>query len=407
MYRLLMIGIIVFTLSGCAVTAQQVPSPTTRSTPEYAIEQATTTKTDGTTATIPVPSPQPTSTMDTAVAFSTKRAAFAAAWKQSNQGGAEATALLYFGPNDKSGPPLALWRNVLDGSEQPTKVADWKNGVFEISGPRLSADKQWIAYGAPVGDWPYNLHVVRVDGSDDRIVTQVGIHNPCYPEFAWSEIESKLAYRIDTGVLRVYNPHTRDNRRLVTFTKAKFVGWDAQNRVLMAVKHNNGQPRNIVAVDSNTGEYITLATLPSAERLFCRRISPKGNHLLFTLHRTSYHLDLTTRQFTLVDTPALRTLWSNDEHAFLTFTGKADNVVSVVPLLQNAEVPNAKTVLNPPTKPGIFGVLSISPDGQWLVGCHVLSYPDIHSYLYHLESGTWHLLAEGSRCIDVVGWTTR
>jgi Tol biopolymer transport system component len=357
-------------------------------------------------------SPTVTSSADTTA--SAERAAFAATWLQANQGEAEATALLYFGQNVPEGDTrYALWQMPLEEPGQPQKLADMPNTHrFPAPGARLSADEQWIAYAAPISDWPLNLHVMRVDGSNNQILTQTGNPSDCTPKFAWSHTGATLVYGGQGGlIIRSYDAATGVTREVSGPESSIFLGLDAQGRALMTPYPDDDQARNIVAVNLATEEHTMLGAMPSPERLYCRKLSPDGNQLLFNLHRTTYRFDVATRAFTPLDVVVVTSFWSNDASTLLTFSGDADNRVSVVPITGTTDTAGRTTishVLEPTASPpGLFGVVSTSPDGRWLVGCHVSDDPDIHSYLYDVETDTWHLLAEGSQCVNVVGWTTQ
>jgi hypothetical protein len=296
----------------------------------------------------------------------------------------------------------------LDGSGQPEKVADGLQGDFDVSAARLSADEQWIAYTTPMSDWSNELRVMRVDGSDNQMLIQTGNVSDCRPEFAWSHTGATLMYRHHGGVIiRSYDAPTGLTREVPGPGSSIFLGLDNQGRALMTPYPDDDQPRTIVAVDLGTQEHTTLGTMPSAERLYCRKLSPDGNHLLFNLHRTTYHFDGATRQFMPLDVVALHhALWSSGSNALLTFSRDAE--VAVVPLTNTAETAGITAVsieLKPPSgPPWISGTLNTSPDGQWLVGCFGYA-TNQQAWLYHLPTQTWQQLSHG--CVRVVGWPTR
>lgn len=169
-----------------------------------------------------------------------------------------------------------------------------------------------------------------------------------------------LAYRVGSGVLRVYDPQASTVHEVASFAGAWLLGWDPAGRMLVAVTadapwqdlafvaraHLQGwepaermlgaiavsaeRPKQIVAVDPQTGAQTPLTTLPRAGRLFCRKLSPAGSQLLVGIDREAYVLDVATREWIQVAVAPPATLWSPDSRMFLTFSGDWDNALSLV-----------------------------------------------------------------------------
>lgn len=88
---------------------------------------------------------------------------------------------------------VTLYRMHVDGSAQTlaTLTGDFvSRGMPQIA---VSPDGQYMAYGRR-GDILAEFHLARVDGSDDRIVSQIQGHNTHTPDLTWSPDSKHFAY---------------------------------------------------------------------------------------------------------------------------------------------------------------------------------------------------------------------
>jgi hypothetical protein len=358
-------------------------------------------------------SPTVTSSADTTA--SAERAAFADAWQQANQGEAEATALLYFGQNVPEGDTrYALWRFPLQEEASPQRIADVAWSPLGTPVGRLSPDEQWIAY--IIGDQPtpgFELHLLRTDGSSDEVIAMIGIHSDCAPEFSWVGNEAHLVYRVGGGrFFRSYLPATNSERDVLDLPDGAYLlGGDRNERILLAVERGGNQSQNIVSVDLTTGAQTIIAAMPQPERkrLFCRKVSPNGSHLLFATGESPYQpylFDSLTGQSRETDIVPNHAFWAQDsQHVLTVGNGTADTIsVRAVPDMPVV----ARAVLPPVGNYGVpSGMRGVSPDGQWLLGC-LITDAEHQSWLYHLPSQTWQQLTAGDAdCVNVIGWPTR
>jgi hypothetical protein len=402
MDRLFILGLIVITLSGCTVTAHHSEATTASAQP---IGQSTPATEAGALA--PTKS-RPTSTTDTAVDFSTDRAAFATAWQQAHQEGVEATALLYFGPNTTDETmPYALWSFPLGTNEQPQRIAEIKRSPFGTPRGELSPDEQWVAY--IIGDQPtpgFELHLLRTDGSSDQAVFIIGPHDECFPQFVWLSESSTLIYRVGSGGFRYHHPQTATEQEFARFDGAKILGAGNQDQLFVSVTRIPEQSRDIVAIDPTTGAQTVLTSMSRSARdpLFCRRVSPDGSQMLFSTGQSPYQtylFDRTTYQIHETEIVPDRAFWAMDSRHVLTI----DSRMTMWSLPDMSEVATAP--LSPPASGlGAWSLKGTSPDGQWLVGCFV-NRADQQSWLYHLPTQSWQLLVASNNCVTVAGWTTQ
>jgi hypothetical protein len=407
MPRLVFLGLIALILNGCGVTDQNVPSSTTVAgqpavqspqPPEAAPGEEPTT-------------PPTTATSSPDALARAERATLATAWQQANKGGAEAKALLYFGASNENESPLMLWRFPLDSSGTPQRVSEAAWSPLGTPIGELSPNRQWVAY--IIGDQPtpgFELHLLRTDGSSDRVVFLIGPHNDCFPQFVWVPGTSTLVYRVGSGGFRHHDPETATEHEFARFDGAKILGIDSQDRVLVSVLRGYDQPRDIVAIDPLTGMQEVLAAMPrtAEQSFFCRKWSPNGHYLLFGMGEASYQpylFNTVTGQTQETDIVPNQAFWAQDSQHILTF---GDGPMGTVSVRTMPEMPVVARAVLPPAGPGLDrpGIRSTSPDGQWLVGCFGNGSPQ-QSWLYHMPTQTWRQLSSGSTCINVVGWMTQ
>ncbi|MFP4436825.1 MAG: hypothetical protein ACLFVO_06215 [Chloroflexaceae bacterium] len=408
MHRFCILSIIVLILSGCGTTGPEGQSAGTTAVSDQLTGSAELAETAMLPASASTPEATATTSVDTVA--DTNRATLTATWQQANQGVTEATALLYFGPNTSDGTTLyAAWRFPLQEDAPPQRIAEVAWTPLGTPVGNLSPDEQWVAY--IIGDQPtpgFELHLLRVNGSSDQVISVIGIHSDCAPAFAWLQADSTLIYIAGTIGVRAYDPMTTNERVAIPYERAgSLVGIDHKDRVIMAVLRQPHLPRDIVAVDPTTGAQEVLAPLPrpAMDTLFCRKVSPDGSQLLFAMGESpyqSYLFDSTTRQTREIDVVPNHTFWASDSQHILT-SGAAVTDITVRAL---PDMTTVSTAVLPPAAPGLENpaVLGTSPDGQWLVGCYI-GATEQQSWLYHFPTQRWQMLAAGDECINVVGWT--
>lgn len=407
MVRLFFLSVMILLLTGCAATTAQEIQPTAPPTVQaHATEPAASPTAD---ATPMATSAAPTATSSADPTASAERAAFADAWQQANRGEAEATALLYFGPFDEiASAPMALWSVRLDSTEPPQLVGDSPLLASTVVDAALSTDEQWIAYSTPLGDWPNELRIARVDGTDERVIDTLTSHTDCFPIFAWLQGSPTLIYNAGTMGFWAYDTTTGSNRLVIPYEQAGgLVGRDSQDRIVMAVRHQPQQARDLVAADPLTGEQEVLGQLPqpTTETLFCRKLSPDGRYLLFGMGQSAYQpylFDRMTGQSEEIGIVPDQAFWAQDSQHVLTVSDDPAHTIRVYALPDMSVV--ARAVLPPVGNDGVpSGVRGVSPDGQWLVGCFGNSYNQ-QSWLYHTPTQTWQQLSNSGPCIQVIGW---
>jgi len=414
MNQIFILSIIALILSGCAAAAHEVQPATITTIPNESTESGKQ-FTDGTM--VPTMSASVSTTTSSVItATNTERTPLAAIWRNANQGGAEATALLYSAVNITNGstPPMAFWRLPLGASSTAQQVMAVGSDSFTTVPGNLSPDSFWLAY--MVGrDAPFTLRVARVDGSDNRMVSQqIGLHDgTCIHTFAWSATGDQLAFvepweeADEFGqALFVYHPHMADTpREVVRLAGARLVGWDHENRLLVLVATAYQHPLELVAFDMDTGTSEVLIQMPTNETAFCTRMSPNRERVLIQLGDHDYLYDATTQQLTAVDVTTLTALWSSDSTAVLEFSGDEDRATRVVPF-DGLHLETAVD-LAPTNEPGhLFGILSASPDGRYLVVCDTADGQIHRSLLYTIDTQQWQPITQGSACIAVAGWLT-
>jgi hypothetical protein len=305
----------------------------------------------------------------------------------------------------------------MQGDEPPQWVAAVGAAPFGPPVGLLSSDEEWIAY--IIGDQPtpgFELHLLRSDGSSDEVIAMTGIHSDCTPGFAWLKSDATLIYNVGTIGFHAYETATASMRLVVPQESAGYLlGIDEQDQILMAVLEQPGQPHNIVAADTATGAQTILAPMPQSATLFCSKLSPDGNHLLFSMGNSpygTYLFERATRQSREIDIVPNPVFWAQDGKHVLDTPARWGASLSVLAITEEDAIRVAHTRLQLPGEPataGAFAVSSTSPDGQWIVGCQTQGTPDQPSdqraWLYHLPTQTWQQLAHG--CVRVVGWPTR
>jgi Tol biopolymer transport system component len=411
MPRLVFLGLIALILSGCGVTDQNVPSSTTVAG-QPAVQSPQPPEAAPVAPGEELTTPPASATNSPDATARARRATLATAWQQAHQGGAEATALLYFGATDDTCSfPMALWQVPLDTSISPQLVGDSPLFALRVIDAALSPDEQWIAYSTSEGDWPYELQVARIDGTNDQVISTLSNHNDCFPIFAWLRAGPTLIYSTGTIGVRAYNAATASERLAIPFDRAgSLFGIDAQDQIIMAVRRQPSQPRDIAAVDPSTGTQTVLAPMPqpAEQSLFCRKLSPDGRYIIFGMGQTPYQpylFDTTTRQIREIEIVPDHVFWAMDSQHILTMDQVAPGGMTM------RAVPDMNTVATavlPSTGPALseLVVKSTSPDGNWLVGCPITS-ADQPSWLYHLPTQTWRQLSSGGTCVRVVGWITQ
>lgn len=164
MYRMSALLLVMSLLvSGCAAAAQEAPAVALEPTvaPTFAAPPTTVEPTVPPTLAAPAPAANPV----------------VAGWLQANPGGAAVTGLLYFAPSRPGGSIYALWRLPLTGDSQPKKLSDIPTRTSFPPGGSLSADGAWVAY--TLNDEPFELRVMRVDGTDERLLAHVNNISSC------------------------------------------------------------------------------------------------------------------------------------------------------------------------------------------------------------------------------------
>ncbi|NJL05539.1 MAG: hypothetical protein HC911_11690, partial [Chloroflexaceae bacterium] len=316
------------------------------------------------------------------------------------------TALIYGYSNIVDEAPIAngFWRMRLDTGGQVQPIATFSRRDRAFSG-HLSADAQWIAYLSGI-DKPLTLHVMDVNGENDRVLsTTIGSHDPgCTPGYVWSYTGTQLAFREPNPLgtlgtqLSVYDPtHDTAPTQVVSYTtSSKFIGWQDNDHLLILVLAEYKQPLHLEQVAVATGERQVLTTLPRYERVYCARQSPDGRYILFGMETVTYLFDVAARTFTPIDVAARGAIWAHDAQALLEFAGDYSQIIRFVPL--NAEHTEVDERFAPPDGADrLFGILSASPDGRYIVGCDT---PDEgrtdRSLLYDTQQQQWETLAEGT-----------
>lgn len=411
MVRLFFLSVMILLLSGCvATTAQEIQSTVPPTVQAHATEPAVPPTTGATPMATSV-APTATSSADTVA--SAERAAFADAWQHANQGEAEATALLYFGSNGENALPLALWQLSLSESSAPQQAMMVGSERLTPVPGDVSPDGNWIAY-LEGRDVPFTLRVSRIDGSDSRIVSpQIGLHDStsCVHKFAWSPTGNTLAFiqHWEEGdefgkAVFVFDPRTDATAREVSrFPGGMLVGWDNANRFLVLVATAYQQPLDLVAFDVDTGNREVLLQMPTNETAFCTRMAPNHERVLMQLGTQDYLYDVNANQLTAVDISSLTSVWSSDGTSVLEFSGDAARATRLVSL--DGSLPVTTVNLASPDAPDrLFGILSASPDGRYIVICESANERTHRSLLYTVNTQQWQTIDEGFACLTVAGW---
>lgn len=370
---------------------------------------------DGGTPTIISPtSPIP---VDVASTATPESPSLADQWLAVHDTSMTTTALIYghINTTDASQPANGFWRRSLNDGAQLQQITTFPTWESAFSA-HLSADEQWTAY-LEGRDRPLTLHVMDVNGGNDQILsTTIGSHSPgCSPGYVWSYTGTRLAFRepnpagTEPGTrLFVYDP-TSDAAptQVVSFTtSSKFVGWQDDENLFMLVLAEYKQPLQLEQIVIATGERRVVTSLPNNETVYCTRPSPDGRYILFGMETETYLFDVTARTFTPIDVAARRAIWAYDAEALLEFDGDYSQITRFVPL--TAENTGSAELFAPPDDaPRLFGILSASPDGRYIVGCDTANEGRTNrSLLYDTQQQQWETLVEGGRCIEVIGWTT-
>lgn len=392
--QLRLAGLIVFLfLTGCTASAQQdevATATTLPSTPSRERVPST-------------PTPEPLS--------------LATQWLAAHDTPIATTGLIYGSINaiDDSQPAHGFWYMNLDRSDQLQQVTTFPTWEDAFSG-HLSANEQWIAY-LEGGDRPFTLHLMDVNGENDRVLsTSIGSHSPgCSPRYVWSSAGSRLAFRepyssgAESGTdLFVYDPATdAEPMRVARFaTSSKFVGWQDDDYLLILVLAEYKQPLQLEQVAIATGERRIVASLPTNQTVYCARPSPDGQYILFGMETETYLFDVAAQTFTSIEVAARRAIWAYDGQVILEFAGDDSHLTRLVPR-DTAGITIAESFAPPDGTSRLFGILSASPDGRYIVGCDTADEGrHDRSLLYDTQQQEWETLAEGSHCIEVIGWTT-
>lgn len=196
-------------------------------------------------------------------------------------------------------------------------------------------------------------------------------------------------------------------------------GWQAGRRVNLS-KGNKLHATTIHCPSKPVAQYSTNYTAPAScagrgtpsdaaggvSAHTTTALSPDGSRLLVSMDREKYVLDVAMGQWHAGAVSPPRTLWSQDNRTFLTFSGQGDDKVELSAVDGGRTLASVK--LRPTGTPRrLFEIIGSSPDGRFLVRCHSSGRDMRQAWLYHVATQTWQRVVDSPYCISVVGWSTQ
>lgn len=269
------------------------------------------------------------------------------------------------------------------------------------------------------------LALWRPDGSREQLAYPVRIENlpSCEQAFLWAPQTQRLVYRTfrfdqpNNDQIFVYDATRTDRSQLLLDQpgKVQILGWTTPNQLILAIydqvpeQHPPVQRTSIQALETSTKTLTPLGQLPLGQ-VFCPRLSPNGQRLLFSMDsgRQTYLLDLPTQRLVPVYAPDDALFWAPDGQSILvnsTLPGRRMRLLDA----RNGETRHWLNIAPPLPDSHEFLVHAASPDGHALVGCawNRNSGPyggDTSTWLYNVSEDRWSRLAGGRWCAAVSGW---
>ncbi len=147
-----------------------------------------------------------------------------------------------------------------NGEEEDIYVADLHGNVRAIAAspgrrewtPSWSPDGQWLAYTAPGRYYGTNVHLVRPDGTGDRVLLDTGERYDMYP--VWAPDGSRIAFACWDGGSRIcfVRPDGTDfSQTTSVFDNAQFLRWSPDgSRLAFQARFNGKQSIVLLRLDN-------------------------------------------------------------------------------------------------------------------------------------------------------------
>lgn len=274
----------------------------------------------------------------------------------------------------------------------------------------ISPNQRWLAYRLDRTGEPIALHIVQLDGSDDRRVME-GLGSPSADlyEFAWSPDGTQLAFnkyeKTAQGVQNAFYLYDvradTAPKRLVHMDRAQLIGW-TDDRHLLGLIFADSVRLESITVDS--GDSMALADVPIRKFVWSTILAPDRQKVFLSLDTGAYVFDLTAHTLTALSlsVAAKWPVWSIDSTALLGFPNQDPGEIQFAWL--QAAAPTSLILISGATPTTNFNFLSAAPDGRYLVVCESRSSAASRTLLYDVPNDRWQTLAEGPDCVSVLGW---
>jgi len=283
---------------------------------------------------------------------------------------------------------------------------------------QLSPDGQWLAYAyqPDPNENAGDLYVMRVDGSEERLVAEgIGVVGKgCQAYFAWSPDSTLIAVNrfdrasADPGwrleLVDITQPDAA--MQLVAAPFLKFGGWVSEERLLLISGYIEDRIPRVEEINITTQQRSTVYAFEKDTAMYCIKPSPNVTTALINAGNGNWLLDIATGQVqsSPVDNSTLAT-WFLDGSALLMLppSGPERSFISSTDTSTTREFVR----LAPDTPPGTaWSSIDASPDSQYLVACQFINQEG-HSggaylLLYTVASNAWSVLQAG--CGPVAGW---
>lgn len=221
-----------------------------------------------------------------------------------------------------------------DLSKQQTFIN--AGGAFPFLG-QISPRSDWLVYRTDRPNEKVALHVARLDGSDDRMVSE-GRLAPIADlyEFAWSS-DGQLAfnkynqqggnefyvYNVDDGLIP---------RKVFEGERLQLIGWQDLRHIL-ALSYKDTVHIELINVDTGSSE--SLIDLPVRKFVNALILSPDKEKVFFNLDGKAYLFDISSRQLTAITVSAQHPVWSGDSNFLLGFTNQSAGEIQVTSMQKN------------------------------------------------------------------------
>jgi hypothetical protein len=271
---------------------------------------------------------------------------------------------------------------------------------------QISPRYDWLVYRTDRPNEKVALHIARLDGSDDHMVSE-GLLAPAADlyEFAWSS-DGRLAlnkYRDPKqGGNEFYVYNVDDNlmsRKVFEGERLQLIGWQDVTHIL-ALSYKDTIHIELINVDTGSSE--PLIDLPVQKFVNSIILSPDKEKLFLNIDSNAYLFDMSSRQLTVITVSDQHPVWSVDSNSLLGFTNQSAGGIQLTSIQKNTTV--TLDLIPSPPSPTSFNIESASPDGKYLVICESQPALKSRTLLYDIASDRLQALVEGQYCVNIFGW---